>query len=167
MGGNSKDRAPVSSGGGYVAGPRGGPTTSVVASGPGGITTTNGPPSGFADWAADHPEYFGPNTGRIKAAVHDDDPGNRTKREYGNAPTRVKMSGMPPGGYNMIAGQLARGFGAPKTDYRDWLTSIYDPVETVQLMEPISTTKAAMASGKFKPIKGTGNLALNHILNGG
>ena len=74
---------------------------------------------------------------------------------YGNAPVRRTFN---PIGLDALGAQLQQGYGGP-TDF----LSMYQPMDMLQFMEPISTTQEQMKEGKYEPIN-TGNPFLDELL---
>lgn len=88
---------------------------------------------------------------------------------YGNAPTTQTFQPMMPGFQNMLASQLAAGYGSgggSAPDFASMLSGMYSPQSLVSFNEPISSTAAAYDAKKFAPIS-TGNKTIDALLMGG
>lgn len=105
-------------------------------------------------------------TNLIDAAMKGGNGGGGGKSPYPNAPVDRRFAIAPPGVTNLIAHQLSDGFGAPDKANKEFLANLYDPMKITQFMEPISTTRDAIATGDYRKIH-TGNPTLNHILRSG
>lgn len=62
---------------------------------------------------------------------------------YSNMPTGVQFPAFMPGQQSAIASQLAQGYGAPASDYMGQMNSVYAPMNTTRLFEPITQTARA------------------------
>lgn len=88
---------------------------------------------------------------------------------YANAPTTQTFQPTLPGFQNMLAQQLAAGFGSgggQASDFASLLSSLYRPMNVTQFKEPISQTAATYNKATNAPIS-TGNPALDQLLMGG
>lgn len=84
---------------------------------------------------------------------------------YGNAPQAMTFQPTLPGFGNMIAQQLAQGFGSGGGGFEQMLASMYSPMSVYRFSEPISTTAQRFDKDKHMPFN-TGNAALDLLLAG-
>lgn len=93
-------------------------------------------------------------------------PQGGAKGNYANAPVVLNFPAGFPGQNDMVAKQMAAGFGGDPRQYQQHMADIYKPSQVMSLREPIMTTQANMQGGSYLPIS-TGNPVLDQLLNRG
>jgi len=70
-------------------------------------------------------------------------PYKASNNPYANMPQGINFPAFMPGQQQAIANQLSSAYGAPAADYNAQMSSIYAPMNTTRLFEPITTTARA------------------------
>ena len=79
---------------------------------------------------------------------------------YQNAPVQRTFQPALPGALDRLGTQLQAGFGG---NQHDFVSGLYQPMNMLQFVEPISTTRDAFDADKHMPIE-TGNPYLDELL---
>ena len=89
---------------------------------------------------------------------------NPSFSEYGAMPIVNTIDPFMGNNQQLLAAQLAAGFGGTPKGYIDQSEVLYSPSQSVGLFEPLTGTKSALKNGKYNMKGTTGLLALDRVL---